>query len=131
MAARESKGGCAGLVGGIRLPSIESTFAAFRAGALSVNPTFDVREVSDEFTAAVEAARHAVDLVAQRAAGLAELAGHFRAAHRQLVPEGETAGLVYAPDTAITAPSTSRGPRKRADCSVKPRRLSVPLTESV
>lgn len=45
VAARESKGGCAGLVGGIKLPSIESTFAAFRAGALSVNPKFDVREV--------------------------------------------------------------------------------------
>lgn len=45
VAARESKGGCAGLVGGIRLPSIESTFTAFRAGAHSVNPKFQVREV--------------------------------------------------------------------------------------
>ena len=45
IAARESKTGKAGLVGGIRLPSIESTFIAFRAGAQSVNPKFQVPEV--------------------------------------------------------------------------------------
>lgn len=47
-----------------------------------------------------ELAAHAVVLVAKRAAGLAELNGFFHAAHARLVPEGETAGLVYAPDTA-------------------------------
>jgi basic membrane protein A and related proteins len=45
IAARESKSGKAGVVGGIRLPSIESTFIAFRAGAQSVNPKFRVNEV--------------------------------------------------------------------------------------
>src|SRR5437764_11309397 len=45
VAARESKTGKAGVVGGIRLPSIESTFIAFRAGAQSVNPKFEVKEV--------------------------------------------------------------------------------------
>ena len=45
IAARESKTGKAGVVGGIRLPSIESTFIAFRAGAQSVNPKFEVNEV--------------------------------------------------------------------------------------
>jgi len=45
IAARESKTGKAGVVGGIRLPSIESTFIAFRAGAQSVNPKFEVTEV--------------------------------------------------------------------------------------
>jgi basic membrane protein A len=45
IAARESKSGKAGLVGGIRLPSIDSTFLAFRAGAQSVNPKFEVREI--------------------------------------------------------------------------------------
>jgi len=45
IAARESKTGRAGVVGGIRLPSIESTFIAFRAGAQSVNPKFEVNEV--------------------------------------------------------------------------------------
>lgn len=45
IAARESKTGKAGVVGGIKLPSIESTFVAFRAGAQSVNPKFEVREI--------------------------------------------------------------------------------------
>jgi basic membrane lipoprotein Med (substrate-binding protein (PBP1-ABC) superfamily) len=45
IAARESKTGKAGLVGGINLPSIASTFLAFKAGAQSVNPKFEVREI--------------------------------------------------------------------------------------
>lgn len=45
IAARESKTGKAGLVGGIKLPSIDSTFLAFKAGAHSVNPNFEVREI--------------------------------------------------------------------------------------
>jgi len=45
IAARESKTGKAGLVGGINFPSIASTFLAFKAGAQSVNPKFDVREI--------------------------------------------------------------------------------------
>jgi len=44
IAAKESKSGKAGLVGGIKLPSIDSTFVAFKAGAHSVNPNFEVRE---------------------------------------------------------------------------------------
>ncbi len=47
-----------------------------------------------------EAAEHAVRLVAARQAGVAELSGLFRTAHARLVPEGEQAALVYAPDTA-------------------------------
>lgn len=45
IAARESKSGKAGLVGGINVPSIASSFLAFKAGAQSVNPAFEVREV--------------------------------------------------------------------------------------
>ncbi|HXG58586.1 MAG TPA: BMP family protein [Thermoanaerobaculia bacterium] len=45
VAARESRTGKAGLVGGINLPSIASTFLAFRAGAQSVDPKFEVKEV--------------------------------------------------------------------------------------
>jgi len=45
IAARESRTGKAGLVGGIKLPSIDSTFIAFKAGAMSVNPRFEVREI--------------------------------------------------------------------------------------
>ncbi|HEX2860036.1 MAG TPA: DNA replication and repair protein RecF [Lacunisphaera sp.] len=47
-----------------------------------------------------ELAGHAVTLVAKRTAGIAELAAAFRAAHAGLVPESESAGLVYAPDSA-------------------------------
>ena len=49
-----------------------------------------------------EQALHAVTLVAKRAAGVVELSGLFHLAHSRLVPEGESAGLVYAPDTAHT-----------------------------
>lgn len=45
IAARESKTGKAGLVGGMNLPSIDSTFLAFKAGAKSVNPNFEVKEI--------------------------------------------------------------------------------------
>jgi basic membrane lipoprotein Med (substrate-binding protein (PBP1-ABC) superfamily) len=45
IAARESKTGKAGLIGGMNLPSIASTFDAFRAGAASVNPKFEVKEI--------------------------------------------------------------------------------------
>ncbi|MBI2814450.1 MAG: DNA replication and repair protein RecF [Opitutae bacterium] len=50
-----------------------------------------------------ELAAHAVTLFAKRSAGVAELSGLFRAAHARLVPDGETAGLIYAPDTAAPA----------------------------
>lgn len=49
-----------------------------------------------------ELAAHAVPLFAKRHTGAAELNELFLAAHARLVPEGETAGLVYAPDTAVT-----------------------------
>lgn len=45
IAARESKTGKAGLVGGINVPSIESSFVAFKAGAQSVDPKFEVKEI--------------------------------------------------------------------------------------
>lgn len=45
IAARESKTGKAGLVGGINLPSIASSFVAFKSGAQSVNPKFEVKEI--------------------------------------------------------------------------------------
>lgn len=45
IAARESKTRKAGVIGGINLPSIASTFLAFKAGAQSVNPKFEVKEV--------------------------------------------------------------------------------------
>ena len=51
-----------------------------------------------------ELAIHAAALVAAREAGVTALGALFHAAHARLVPEGESAGLVYAPDTgAVTA----------------------------
>ncbi len=49
-----------------------------------------------------ELAAHALVLFGKRVAGVAELDGFFRESHARLVPEGETAGLTYAPDTAVT-----------------------------
>lgn len=62
-------------------------------------------QVQGADTGAIEAfehelAGHAVTLVAKRTAGIAELNEAFRSAHAGLVPESETAGLVYAPDSA-------------------------------
>jgi basic membrane lipoprotein Med (substrate-binding protein (PBP1-ABC) superfamily) len=58
--ARLSQSGKLGLVGGIDLPSIRSTFVAFRAGALAARPDVVVREVFignfDDTAAAREAA---------------------------------------------------------------------------
>jgi hypothetical protein len=45
IAGRESKTGKAGVVGGIKLPSIASTFLAFEAGARSINPKFEIKEI--------------------------------------------------------------------------------------
>lgn len=45
IAARESKSRKGGLVGGQSIPSIASSFLAFKAGAQSVDPDFEVREV--------------------------------------------------------------------------------------
>jgi basic membrane lipoprotein Med (substrate-binding protein (PBP1-ABC) superfamily) len=60
LAARMSRSGVLGLVGGRDLPSIRSTFLAFRAGALSVRPDARVREVYlgnfDDVASAREAA---------------------------------------------------------------------------
>ncbi len=51
-----------------------------------------------------ELAAQAGPLVAKRSAGLAELGEFFRTAHARLVPEGEQAGLIYAPDSVVNAP---------------------------
>lgn len=49
-----------------------------------------------------ELAVHALPLFAKREAGVAALSQLFHAAHARLVPAGESAGLAYAPDTAVT-----------------------------
>ena len=60
LAARMSETGTVGLIGGIDLPSIRSTFRAFRGGVKATRPEVDVREVFignfDDTAAAREAA---------------------------------------------------------------------------
>jgi basic membrane lipoprotein Med (substrate-binding protein (PBP1-ABC) superfamily) len=60
LAARMTRSGTLGLVGGIDLPSIRSTFVAFRAGVEATRPDVEVREVFignfDDTAAAREAA---------------------------------------------------------------------------
>ncbi len=50
-----------------------------------------------------ELAGHALVLFTKRVAGVQELSDLFRTAHARLVPEGESTGLIYAPDTAVTS----------------------------
>ena len=72
-----------------------------------------------------ELAAHAVVLVAKRTAGVAALSEMFRAAHARLVPEGETAGLFYAPDKAVaTAEEFAAGL-----VAARPRDLLLKATE--
>jgi basic membrane lipoprotein Med (substrate-binding protein (PBP1-ABC) superfamily) len=60
LAGRITRTGVLGMIGGVRLPSIESTFLAFRAGALQARPDAQVRESwignFDDTAAAREAA---------------------------------------------------------------------------
>lgn len=44
ISAMMSKSAKSGLIGGVKIPSIQSTFLAFKAGATSVNPKFQVLE---------------------------------------------------------------------------------------
>ncbi len=48
-----------------------------------------------------ELAIHAVVLGQKRQAGVADLSVRYRRAHARLVPEGENAGLAYAPDLVV------------------------------
>lgn len=60
-AAKMSKTGVVGMVGGPEVPSIKSTFKAFRAGALAANPNVKVLEVftgeNDDIAKAKQAAQ--------------------------------------------------------------------------
>lgn len=61
LAGRATRTGVVGMIGGIRLPSIESTFLAFRAGVLAGRPDAELRESwignFDDGAAAREAAK--------------------------------------------------------------------------
>ena len=59
LAARQSRSKLLGLVGGVDLPSIRSTFLAFKAGAAAADPRAEVREVFTGNFQDVGAAREA------------------------------------------------------------------------
>ncbi|MFQ5416979.1 MAG: BMP family protein [Myxococcota bacterium] len=98
LAARMSETGTLGLIGGIDLPSIRSTFVAFRAGALSVRPGTDVREVFignfDDTAAAREAARALLEEGADLLLHQANDAG--RGVFRAVADRAAEGGRVFA-----------------------------------
>jgi len=98
LAARMSETGMLGLIGGIDLPSIRSTFIAFRAGALSVRPDISVREVFignfDDTAAAREAARALLEAGADLLLHQANDAG--RGVFRAVADRAREGARVYA-----------------------------------
>jgi basic membrane lipoprotein Med (substrate-binding protein (PBP1-ABC) superfamily) len=98
LAGRISESGVLGLVGGIDLPSIRSTFVAFRAGALRARPDAQVREVFlgnfDDVPAAREAALALLDQGADAILHQANDAG--RGVFRAVEERAATGQRVYA-----------------------------------
>ncbi len=64
LAAKTSKSGVVGMVGGPDVPSIKSTFKAFRAGAMATNPSIQVLEIftgsNDDVAKAKQAAEQMI-----------------------------------------------------------------------
>jgi DNA replication and repair protein RecF len=71
-----------------------------------------------------EAATHAAPLIAHRAAGITELSAAYDRALAGLVPEGESAGLVYAPDVPPESAAEFAGRLERS----RPRDLVLKST---
>jgi basic membrane lipoprotein Med (substrate-binding protein (PBP1-ABC) superfamily) len=98
LSGRLSRTGILGLVGGIDLPSIRSTFIAFRAGALAVRPDAVVREVFignfDDTAAAREAAWALLEEGADLLLHQANDAG--RGVFRAVADRARQGGRVYA-----------------------------------
>jgi basic membrane lipoprotein Med (substrate-binding protein (PBP1-ABC) superfamily) len=98
LAARMSETGMLGLIGGIDLPSIRSTFIAFRGGALAVRPEAVVRDVFignfDDTAAAREAARALLEEGADLLLHQANDAG--RGVFRAVAESAREGGRVFA-----------------------------------
>ncbi len=98
LAARMSHSGIVGLVGGRDLPSIRSTFLAFRAGVETTDPSAQVREVFignfDDVAAAREASRALLEEGADFLMHQANAAGHgvFRALSERAAAGGRAFG---------------------------------------
>jgi basic membrane lipoprotein Med (substrate-binding protein (PBP1-ABC) superfamily) len=98
IAARMSRQGKLGLIGGIDLPSIRSTFIAFRGGALAARPDAVVRDVFignfDDTAAAREAARALLEEGADLLLHQANDAG--RGVFRAVAERARAGGRVFA-----------------------------------
>jgi len=98
MAARMTRTGTLGLIGGIDLPSIRSTFIAFRAGARAARPDVVVRDVFignfDDTAAAREAARALLEEGADLLLHQANDAG--RGVFRAVAERSRAGGRVFA-----------------------------------
>ncbi|MBW2287701.1 MAG: BMP family ABC transporter substrate-binding protein [Deltaproteobacteria bacterium] len=98
MAARMTGSGTLGLIGGIDLPSIRSTFIAFRAGVHAARPDAVVREVFignfDDTAAAGEAARALMEEGADLLLHQANDAG--RGVFRAVSQRAKRGGRVFA-----------------------------------
>jgi basic membrane lipoprotein Med (substrate-binding protein (PBP1-ABC) superfamily) len=98
LAARMSETGTLGLIGGIDLPSIRSTFIAFRGGALATRPDAVVRDVFignfDDTAAAREAARALLEEGADLLLHQANDAG--RGVFRAVAERARAGGRVFA-----------------------------------
>jgi basic membrane protein A len=98
MAARMTESGVLGLVGGVDLPSIRSTFVAFRGGAEAVRPDVVVRDVFignfDDTAAAREAARALMEEGADMLLHQANDAG--RGVFRAVTERADAGGRVFA-----------------------------------
>jgi basic membrane lipoprotein Med (substrate-binding protein (PBP1-ABC) superfamily) len=98
LGARLSASGRLGLVGGIDLPSIRSTFVAFRAGALAARPDASVREVfTGNFDDAAAAREAALALLEEGADVLLHQANDAgRGVFRAVSDRAATGARVYA-----------------------------------
>ena len=98
MAARLSETGTLGLIGGIDLPSIRSTFIAFSGGARAARPEVVVRDVFignfDDTAAAREAARALIEEGADLLLHQANDAG--RGVFRAVAERAREGGRVFA-----------------------------------
>jgi basic membrane lipoprotein Med (substrate-binding protein (PBP1-ABC) superfamily) len=98
LAARMSRTKRLGLVGGKQIPSIESTFVAFRAGAQAADPAVEVREVfTGDFQDAGNARQAALALIEEGADFLLHQANDAGRGVFQAVTEKSTESApVYA-----------------------------------
>jgi basic membrane protein A len=122
LAGAMSRTGRVGMIGGIDLPSIRSTFLAFRAGALAARPDADVREVFiGNFEDTAGAREAALALIEEGADFLIHQANEAGRGVFQAVSEKRTA------DVPVFAFGTNRNQNEMApDAVIASATLDIP-----